>query len=223
MLTLEEIFPPFALEIICGPVSLRVLRDEDLPALVDVVAAGVVAPELPMPFAQPWHEAPFEPGRPDAFPATSLRWWWRQRSECAPERWRLALVVRREGEIVGMQDLEADSYPLTRSLTTGSWLGRPHHGRGTGTLMRQAVVGFAFDHLGALECHSAYIEGNEASARVSRKAGYLPNGRRRTDQAGRVGATLVGVRVIPDTFVRPPHPLRVRGAEALRTFLAIEG
>ena len=35
MLSLEEIFPPFALRIAGGPLELRVLRDDDLPELVE--------------------------------------------------------------------------------------------------------------------------------------------------------------------------------------------
>jgi len=33
---------------------------------------------------------------------------------------------------------------------TGSWLGRAHRGKGTGTLTRQLAVGFTFNELGAL-------------------------------------------------------------------------
>lgn len=52
MVTLEQIFPPFGLRISCGPVQLAVLRDEDLPELVELVKHGVQAPDLPMPFLQ---------------------------------------------------------------------------------------------------------------------------------------------------------------------------
>ena len=94
MLTLEEVFPPFALRISCGPVSLSVLRDEDLPELVELVRGGIQSPVLPMPFLHAWHEEPFAPGSPHGFPTTSLRWWWTQRATFAPDEWRLAQVVR---------------------------------------------------------------------------------------------------------------------------------
>nr|NLI49456.1 GNAT family N-acetyltransferase [Propionibacterium sp.] len=222
MATLEEIFPPFGLAIRCGPVELRVLRDEDIPGLVDVVALGVVDPQLPTPFPEAWHELPYDPENPDAFPATSLKWWWSQRAVFGRDQWRLVLVVRAEGEIVGVQDLSAERFPLTRSITTGSWLGLAHQRKGTGTLMRQAVVGFAFDHLGALECHSAYIDGNAASAAVSRKTGYQPNGRRRIAQAGQRGVDEIAVRVTPDTYIRPEHPIQIRGLEPFKRFMGIE-
>lgn len=225
MLALEEIFPPFGLRIECGPLELRVLRDEDFPALVELVRDGIQVPDLPMPFLHAWHEEPFAPGSPEGFPASSLAWWWTQRATFAPTEWRLALTVRRDGELVGMQDLEARDFAHTRHIESGSWLGRAHHGRGTGTLMRQLVVGFAFDELGALECGSAYILGNEASAAVSRKTGYTENGRRRIMQRtaqGNLGVTEQRVLVTPETFVRPLEQVHVTGADALRRFLAIE-
>jgi RimJ/RimL family protein N-acetyltransferase len=224
MLTLEEVFPPYALRISCGPVELRVLRDDDLPELVELVRGGIQVPGLPMPFLRDWHEEAFEPGSPDGFPTTSLRWWWTQRATFAPDEWRLALVVRRDGVLVGMQDLHATDFAQTRQVMTGSWLGSAHQGMGTGTLMRQLVVGFAFDELGATHCESGYIVGNQASAAVSRKVGYVDNGQRRIVQhtrQGTVGVDEQRVRVTPAGFVRPDDHVSVRGASALRRFLGI--
>lgn len=225
MLTLEEIYPPFGLRISCGALELRVLRDEDFPELVELVQDGISVPGLPMPFLRAWHEEPFAPGTPDGFPATSLSWWWTQRATFAPERWNLALAVRHRGELVGMQDVSAQDFPLTRSVSTGSWLGRAHQGRGLGTLMRQAAVGFAFDELGTLECHSGYVVGNHASAAVSRKVGYVANGRARGVQHSRNGlAGMEEQRVVvtPQTYVRPETTVVCEGAETLRRFWGIE-
>lgn len=225
MLTLEEVFPPFALRISCGFVDLRVLRDDDLPELVELVRGGIQVPGLPMPFLQAWHEEPFAPGSANGFPTTSLGWWWTQRATFAPQEWRLALVVRRDGVLVGTQDLHAKDFAQTRQVATGSWLGRAHHGMGTGTLMRQLAVGFAFDELGAAQCESGYIVGNHASAAVSRKAGYVDNGRRRIVQnsrQGKIGADEQRVKVTPATFVRPDDQVSVEGADVLRRFLGID-
>ncbi|MGG5260799.1 GNAT family N-acetyltransferase [Phycicoccus avicenniae] len=224
MLTLEDVFPPFALRIACGDVELRVLRDDDLPELVELAHAGIQSPDLPMPFLRAWHEEPWGPGEPDGFPTTSLRWWWTQRATFAPEEWRLALTVRRDGVLAGMQDLHALDFARSRTVDTGSWLGRAHQGRGTGTLVRQLVVGFALDELGAQRCESGYVVGNHASAAVSRKTGYTEEGRRRIVQHLRDGEREVDeqrVAVTPATFVRPAGPVRVEGAAALRRFLAI--
>ncbi|MCK0114206.1 GNAT family N-acetyltransferase [Ornithinimicrobium sp. F0845] len=225
MLSLEDIFPPFALRIACGTVELRVLRDDDLPELVDLVRGGIQAPGLPMPFLRDWHELPFAPGTPDGFPTTSLAWWWTQRATFAVDDWRLALTVRRDGQLVGMQDLHARDFAQTRTVDTGSWLGLAHQGEGTGTLMRQLVVGLAFDELGAVACGSGYIVGNAASAAVSRKTGYVENGRRRIVQhttQGKVGVEEQRVLVTPATYVRPTGRVTVQGADALRRFLGIE-
>ncbi len=225
MLTLEDVFPPFALRIACGPLELRVLRDEDFPELVELVHAGIQVPGLPMPFLSAWHEEPFASGAPDGFPTSSLRWWWTQRATCAPDEWQLALAVRRDGRLVGMQDAHATDFAQTRSILTGSWLGRAHQGVGTGTLMRQLVVGFAFDELGADRCESGYIVGNHASAAVSRKVGYVDDGRQRIVQRtreGKVGVDEQRVTVTPATFVRPQAPVSVEGAPALRRFLGID-
>lgn len=224
MLTLEEIFPPFALAISCGPLQLRVLRDDDLPEVVELVRGGIQVPGLPMPFLTSWHDEPFGPGSPDGFPATSLAWWWTQRATFAPDEWRLALTVRRNGDLVGMQDLHAKDFPQARRVFTGSWLGRAHQGVGIGTLMRQLAVGFAFDELGADQCESGYIVGNHASASVSRKVGYVDNGCRRIVQhtrQGKVRAEEQRVLVTPATFVRPGEQVSVEGADVLRRFLGI--
>ena len=225
MLTLEEIFPPFALRIACGPVELRVLRDDDLPELVELVRRGIQAPGTPMPFLTAWHGEPFAPGAPEGSPTSSLAFWWAQRARFAPDDWRLALTVRRDGELVGMQSLDARDFALTREATTGSWLGRAHQGRGTGTLVRRLVVGLAFDELGAEWCGSGYLAGNHASAAVSRKVGYVENGRRRIVQAtrhGEVGVDEQRVVVTPATFVRPAEEVSVVGAGAPRAFLGID-
>lgn len=225
MLTLEEIFPPFALRIACGPVVLKVLRDSDFPELVELVRGGIQDPALPMPFLRDWHEELFAPGSPEGFPASSLAWWWRQRATFAPDEWRLALVVRRDGVLVGMQDLHAKDFPQTLHVMTGSWLGRAHQGRGTGTLMRQLAVGLAFDELGAAVCESGYIVGNHASAAVSRKVGYVDNGRRRIVQDtrhGKLGVEEQRVVVTPGTLVRPAGEVLVDGADRLRRFFGVD-
>ncbi|RLY95103.1 N-acetyltransferase [Kocuria tytonicola] len=225
MLTLEEIFPPFGLRITCGDLELRVLRDEDFPELVELVQGGISVAGLPMPFLRAWHEEPFAPGTPDGFPTTSLSWWWTQRATFAPDRWNLALAVRHCGELVGMQDLMAEDFPLTRSVSSGSWLGRAHQSRGLGTLMRQLAVGFAFDELDALACHSEYVVGNHASAAVSRKTGYVANGRARHVQhthEGPVGMVEQRVVVTPETYIRPEAPGICEGTGALRRFLDVQ-
>lgn len=178
-----------------------------------------------MPFLRAWHEERFAPGSPDGFPTTSLAWWWTQRATFSPDEWRLALVVRRHGFVVGMQDLHAKDFAQRRQVLTGSWLGRAHQGMGTGTLMRRLAVGFAFDELGAEQCESGYIVGNHASAAVSRKVGYVDNGGRRILQytrQGKVGVDEQRVMVTPASFIRPDGDVSVKGAQVLRRFFGID-
>ncbi|MFT4081075.1 MAG: hypothetical protein QM638_00665 [Nocardioides sp.] len=86
---------------------LTVLRDDDLPELVELVRGGIQDPDLPMSFLRAWHQELFAPACSDGFSATSLAWWWTQRATFAPDEWHLALVVRHDGAPVGMQDLHA--------------------------------------------------------------------------------------------------------------------
>ena len=196
-----------------------------LPELVELGRAGIEEPGLPMPFLRDWHAEPFAPGAPHGFPTASLAWWWTQRATFGPEDWRLALVVRRDGVLAGMQDLGATDFAQRGVVTTGSWLGRAHHGIGTGTLMRRLALGFSFDELGATRCESGYVVGNHASAAVSRKVGYTGNGRQRIvqhTQRGKAGVDEQRVVVTRETFVGPAEEVTVEGAAGLRRFLGIE-
>ena len=80
-------------------------------------------------------------------------------------------------KVVGIQALEGEGFPVTRTLETGSWLARRFHGQGIGTRMRQAVCAFAFDHLGAERITSSAFLDNPASLAVSRNC--LASGPRR--------------------------------------------
>ena len=70
-----------------------------------------------------------------------------------------------------------EEFTQRRSVSTCSWITRARQGLGYGTEARAAVLDLAFGHLGAAEALTEYTEGNHASQRVSRKLGYIPNGR----------------------------------------------
>ena len=61
-------------------------------------------------------------------------------------------------------------------MDTGSWLGRRFQGRGLGKEMRAAVLGFAFDGLGAEVAETSAFLDNLPSNGVSRALGYEENG-----------------------------------------------
>lgn len=72
--------------------------------------------------------------------------------------------------------MRAESFAIHRTVDTGSWLGRAYQGRGLGREMRGAVLGFAFDGLGARVAESSAFLDNAASNAVSRGLGYEENG-----------------------------------------------
>jgi RimJ/RimL family protein N-acetyltransferase len=217
-MTLEEIFPAFALRIGCGPLTLHGLRSEDIPAVTAVAGQGIHGPDF-LPFLEPWSEAPDEERV-----LSSARFYWSSFADFTPERWHLNLVVRWEGEVVGMQDVFARTdFRKTRALETGSWLRRASQGRGIGTLMRRVVCTFCIDHLGAEVMRSGYVEGNAASAAVSRKVGYAYNGRRRIEDPKSAGYRWETDLVLtPETLVRAAEPVSVEGLPAFRRQVGLE-
>jgi RimJ/RimL family protein N-acetyltransferase len=210
-LSLEQIWPPFALRVETGDLVLTALREGDLPELVDLVLDGIHDPAQ-MPFLFPWTDAPA-----DQLPANYVRYVGRVLAAQSPESTSLQLVVRRAGQVVGIQALEGEDFSVTRTLETGSWLARRFHGRGVGTRMRQAVCALAFDHLGAERITSSAFLDNPSSLAVSRKVGYRPNGRQWVARRGR-SAEQERLLLTPLTFVRG-DPVQVTGAPELRAFL----
>lgn len=81
-----------------------------------------------------------------------------------------------DGKAVGMQTLRANSFPSTRQVDSGSWLGLRYQGQGYGTEMRLAALHFAFIELGAQVATSASFADNPASIMVSHRTGYQDNG-----------------------------------------------
>lgn len=215
MLTWNDIFPPFGLSLRCGPVELRALSHEDVPALLDMALQGVHDDGRPMPFISDWSRLPA-----DKLPLNSTRFYWQTWAGFTPERWTLLMVVRRDGEIVGCQDLRTSDFAMTRTGKTGSWLGISHQGKGTGTLMRQAMCAFAFDELGAAEMRTEAFSDNPRSIGVSTKVGYVEFDRVRFNRQGEL-ASEVHYKLTPGTFARPPYPVEVQGAEAFRAFVGI--
>ena len=144
-----------------------------------------------------------------------LQWWWRALGTWTTEHWRLPLGVWLDGRPVGFQELEAERFGLLRTVETSSWLVEDVRGRGIGTAMRAAVLGLAFDHLGAELATSGAWEGNAGSLGVSRSLGYQPNGEVRHVHHGRVGV-LRRVQLARSAWDPDRHPVTVRGLEACR-------
>lgn len=188
-------WPLFDLRLRTPRLELRLPTDDDLLALVGVARAGIHDPTA-TPFQVPWDELPSP-----AFERSFLAHWWVSRGSWKPESWTLALAVIAGGQPIGIQDLTAKDFSACRSVVTGSWLGQAYQGRGYGTEMRAAALWLAFEGLGTLVAESGYIAGNPASARVSEKLGYAPNGERIVAPRGKPLTERL-VRVTPETWQR---------------------
>ncbi|MEO7981111.1 MAG: GNAT family protein [Sporichthyaceae bacterium] len=102
--------------------------------------------------------------------------YWRSMGSWSPDDWEIYFLVRRHGELLGLQGLEGPDYRTLRTVDTSSWLSTSARGTGVGKAMRRAVLALAFDHLGARAAITSAWHDNEASLGVSRALGYRPNG-----------------------------------------------
>jgi RimJ/RimL family protein N-acetyltransferase len=212
---LGRMWPPFGLEVTCGPLALRPLRDSDFPEVLAVAHAGIHAAGE-MPFYFPWTDA-----KGPALERSFMQYHWRNRAELSPDSWALDLGVWHEGRFVGVQGVSTHDFPVTHTGETGSWLGREFHGRGIGTLMRQAICVLCLDHLGFEEVTSAAFSDNPASLGVSRKVGYRPNGERRLARKGSMATNILLV-LTPEDLVRPPYDVEVVGADAFLELVEVD-
>lgn len=207
MSTIDDLWPLFALRLRTPRLTLRPVRDDDLPGLADAALAGI-HDRATMPFLVPWT---------DAAPAEMIRglaqYHWRQRAEMTTVTWNLEFAVSLDGEVIGAQCLTARRFSLRKVVGTGSWLSQPHQGRGLGTEMRAAVLMFAFDWLGATDALSEAAVWNHASLEVSRSLGYSDNGTDLVEsRPGEVGEHQ-RLRLEVADFLRPSWQLEVTGAE----------
>jgi RimJ/RimL family protein N-acetyltransferase len=162
--------------------ELRLTRDEDLAAIVELVDGGIHDPGS-MPFFVPWTDV--EPARRAR---EAAQWLWGHRANWSPDKWTFTAGVFAAGRPVGIQDIGAENFRAVRSVETGSWLGRAHQGQGYGREMREAILHLAFAGLGAEEALSGAFEDNAASLATSRAIGYEENGEargKRRDGSGR--------------------------------------
>jgi RimJ/RimL family protein N-acetyltransferase len=162
----------------------------------------------------PWTTVPRE-----ELPRRYAQHYWAERAAFSAEHFNLDFAVRRGGELIGVQGFAGRDYPVVRTVETGSWLVAAVQGQGLGTRMRQAICAFLFDHLGAAEITSAAFLDNPASLAVSRKVGYVPNGRVRLSRQGRL-AVNEKLLLTPEAFVRGV-PIEVSGVEPLRRYLGL--
>lgn len=102
--------------------------------------------------------------------------YWRAYGNWTTAAWRLSFVVRRDGAIIGAQELEGNDFLALRTVDTASFLVPSARGGGLGKQMRSAVLSLAFGPLEAQAAITSAWHDNHASLGVSRALGYQPNG-----------------------------------------------
>jgi RimJ/RimL family protein N-acetyltransferase len=161
-------WPLLGLRLRCREVELRLVREEDLPYL----AASRPPDYEHHPRAEMFDGLdPAQNGR-----RLTCQEFWRSRGTWSPSSWCLDLAVEHAGVVVGVQSLEGEDFPVLRTVDSGSWLIPAVRGRGIGVAMRMAVLGLAFEHLGAVAAITSTTSENAASLGVSRRIGYRDNG-----------------------------------------------
>ena len=135
---------------------------------------------------------------------------WHHRGSWSPSSWCLDLAVEVSGELVGLQTLEADDFAKLRTVDSSSWLAVHARGRGTAVGMRTAILGLAFDRLGAVAAVSSARVDNAPSLAVSRRLGYIENGVSLTDSPTGV-VELQHLRLTRESWVA--HPVKVTGLD----------
>jgi RimJ/RimL family protein N-acetyltransferase len=167
-----DAWPLFDLRIRTERLELLLPTDDQLAELVAVALEGIHPPEE-MPFGVAWTDVP-SPTLERSF----VQHHWHARATWSPEQWNLhlAIVRRDDRRLMGSQTIHAREFPTLRQFRTGSWLGKGFQGQGYGKEMRSAVLGFAFEHLGAEVAETEAFLDNAQSAGVSRALGYRENG-----------------------------------------------
>jgi RimJ/RimL family protein N-acetyltransferase len=215
--SLADHWPLFGLRIDTPRLSLRLPSGDELAALAQLAKTGIHPPEE-MPFSVPWTDQPPEArARSLILRHLHLLGTWRV------QPWRLQLCASVDGTVVGMQTMSAHDFAVLREVTTGSWLGLGHQGRGLGTEMRAAVLELAFAGLGAHYALSSALQHNQASLAISKRLGYQPDG---IEHHLVRGERAVGLRQRLDVDGWRRHrtvPVTIHGLEPCKELFGIEG
>jgi RimJ/RimL family protein N-acetyltransferase/predicted GNAT family acetyltransferase len=184
--------------------ELRLATVAELRELYRVAAAGIHDSAF-MPFEHPWTDDLDE----EEFVGFHLG----KEQLTDPRDWDVVLVAFHEGRPIGVQSIGAEQFAETRTVSTGSWLGREWQGRGLGTEMRAGILTLAFDGLGADAARSGAIQGNPQSLGVSRKLGYAEIGSHRVSPRGEP-VEHVDLELRREAF-RSPVPVEIVGLRPL--------
>ncbi len=206
-------WPLLDLQITTGDLELRPLVEADLAEVVRVMPADV---EL-----NP-HATRFDIPEGVHRAVVVHMEYWRSYGTWSPHAWRFHLAARRDGDLIGLQELEGNDFPTLRTVDTSSWLVPEVRGTGIGKAMRRAVLSLAFDHLGARAAITSAWHDNYASLGVSRSLGYRPNGESFLARGDGVD-TLVHLRMTADDWAASGGGagISVEGVDACRPWFGI--
>ncbi len=208
--TLASAWPLFGLRIRSERLVLRLPTDDDILGLIEISREGIHPPDE-MPFGLAWSVLPspeFERG--------SLQHHWLMRATWSARDWNLNLMAELDGKPIGAQSVHANDFAVHRTVDTGSWITRDWQGWGLGKEMREAVLAFAFDGLGARVATSEAFLDNAASNGVSRSVGYEDNGRGALAPQG-VSRETQRFRMTEEGWrSRPRPPVEIEGLDACR-------
>jgi RimJ/RimL family protein N-acetyltransferase len=201
------------LRITTPDLELRFPNDHDLATLAEYAALEDYDPSVPAFAVQ--DDTPVRRAR------RFLQRVWIEWGEWKPEQWILNLAVVVDGETVGHQLAWSKHYGVLREVETGSWIAAAHQGRGIGTRMRAAMLGFVFDGLGAEYATSMARTNKPASAAVSRKVGYVEDGIQRL-VTNDTAYTLQRFRISREQYVAQGHPaVSIHGLEPCKELFGL--
>lgn len=146
--------------------------------LARLAAEGIHDPAA-MPFAVPWTDAV-----PPELERNTVQYFRQTRAEVSTEHWDVPMAVIAGDDAVGVCAVTADGFPTRRTVSTGSWLGRRHQGRGLGREMRAAALHLIFAGFDADLARTAAWHDNAASLGVTRSLPYAQTGSSRQSRRG---------------------------------------
>lgn len=212
---LATVWPLFGLRIRTERLELRLPTDDDILALIEVARAGIHPPEE-MPFGIAWTDPPSP-----AFEHGFVQHHWLRRGTWRPDAWFLNLMVVHDGRPIGSQSVQGVDFAIYHTVDSGSWLGAAYQGQGLGRDMRAAVLGFAFDGLGAQAATSSAFLDNDASNGVSRSLGYEPDGVTQMAPRG-VAREALRWRMTEAAWRSRPRPaVEIEGLDACRDLFGV--
>jgi RimJ/RimL family protein N-acetyltransferase len=212
--TLTDAWPLFGLRIRSEHLELRLSTDDELLELLDL--ARDIHPPDDMPFGVAWSTLPSP-----HFERNFVQHHWLMRATWSPASWVLNLGVLTDGRLIGSQTIGATDFAVTRMVDSGSWIARADQGRGFGKEMRAAILGFAFDGLGALVAESSAFLDNAASNAVSRSLGFDDNGRGSLAPEGIARETQLFRMSVDGWRSRPRPTVAIDGLDACRDLFGI--